>query len=199
MSVLSTGLTTSTRPKPSGADAVSQGWRDRRRLRKRLAEQDRRSAQRAELRTICAILDEAEAIVRASWVQHAWFSYRDERDSIAVATARDLRRMAGRPVSGACMVGAIVQAGGGIPAVGSQPVQRTLDLLWHTLAERNRPVQWCPAPSVRMARLRELTWWNDCPERNRDNVLTLLGAARAAAVRLGADSTEVASSSLARD
>lgn len=192
MSVLSAQMKTPIRPEPSGADAVVRGWRERRRLRKRLAEQDRRSGQLAELRTIRAMLDEADAIVRSGWVQHAWFAYRDERDRVAVATAHDLPRVTGRPVVGACMVGAIVQAGGGVPAVWSQPVQRTLDLLWHTLRENNRPVQWCPAPSVRLARLRELTRWNDRPGRNRDEVLELLGAARAAAARLGADTTEVA-------
>ncbi|MCX5044103.1 hypothetical protein OG921_13105 [Aldersonia sp. NBC_00410] len=197
MSVLSAEVMTSTRPESSGADAMSLGWRDRRRLRKRLAEQDRRSAQFAELRTICTVLDKAEAIVRAGWVQHGWFAYRDERDRIAVATAHDLRRMAGRPVVGACMVGAIVQAGGGVPAVWSQPVQRTLDLLWHTLSGSDHPVQWCPAPPVRLARLRELTLWNDRPVRNRGEVLALLGAARAAAARLGTDTTEVARGSLA--
>ncbi|WP_157108474.1 DUF6197 family protein [Aldersonia kunmingensis] len=191
MSVLSAELKTSTRPEV-GAAALSHGWRERRRLRKRLAEQDRRSAQLAELRAIGAMLEDAERIVRAGWVQHAWFSYRDERDRIAVASAHDLRRMSGRPVVGACLVGAIVQAGGGVPAVWSQPVQRTLDLLWHTLRENNRPVQWCPAPSMRLARLRELTGWNDRQGRDRDEVLALLGAARVAADRLGADVAEAA-------
>jgi hypothetical protein len=83
--------------------------------------------------------------------------------------------MAGARVSGACLVGAIVHAGGGPAAVHNQLVQRTLDLTWHTLYQNpHEPVRWCPAPATRMAHVRDLTRWNDRPERSSAQVTHLL-------------------------
>lgn len=145
--------------------------RDRRRLRARLAEQDRLAAQRAELRSIGQLLDDAATVVDAGWVQHGW------------STAG-----AGGSVSRACVVGAIVHAAGGPAAVRSQLVQRTLDLTWHTLYnEPHQPVRWCPAPAVRLAHVRDLTRWNDQSERTAAQVTALL----AAAVRTAAAQTEL--------
>src|SRR3712207_214472 len=66
---------------------------------------------------------------------------------------------------------------GGPAMVRSQLVQRTLDLVWHTLREDpQRPVRWCPGPRMRMLGLLELTSWNDAPGRNQEQVLALLRA-----------------------
>jgi hypothetical protein len=71
-----------------------------------------------------------------------------------------------------------VHAAGGPDAATSQLVQRTLDLTWHTLHESaRRPVQWCPAPEIRLAHLRDLTRWNDHPRRTSGEVRGLLAAA----------------------
>ena len=84
-----------------------------------------------------------------------------------------------RPVTGACLVGAVVQAAGGPATVRSQLVQRTLDLAWHALREDpDRPVEWCPGPRIRMMRVLELTYWNDAAGRTQDEVVDLLLAAR---------------------
>jgi hypothetical protein len=81
-----------------------------------------------------------------------------------------------------CLVGGIVQAGGGLAAVHSQPVQRALDLTWHTLFRSEREsIEFCPAPTLRAAHVRDLTWWNDRPHRTADDVTALLGAAAGAA------------------
>jgi hypothetical protein len=84
-----------------------------------------------------------------------------------------------RPVTGACLVGAVVQAAGGPATVRSQLVQRTLDLTWHALREDpSQPVRWCPGPRMRTMQVLELTHWNDAPERTRADVVDLLQSAQ---------------------
>lgn len=64
------------------------------------------------------------------------------------------------------------------PAAKPQLVQRTLDLTWHALHEdERRPVQWCPAPAIRTAHVRDLTRWNDSHERTAWQVTGLLRSA----------------------
>ncbi len=95
---------------------------------------------------------------------------------------RTMRLTTDHPVTGACLVGAVVQAGGGPEAVRSQPVQRTLDLIWHSLREDAvRPVRWCPGPPVRAIHVLDLTHWNDAPDRTRGEVVELLRSSVAAA------------------
>lgn len=148
----------------------------RRHERRRLARHDRLSARLAELARIEELLVSAEAIVGEGWVQHAWFRYRDTEDRVRLATVHDLGRMAGRPVVGACLVGAVVQAGGGPHAATSQLVARSLDLTWHTWRDDAGVVEWCPSPPVRQARVRDLTRWNDAPGRTAGQVTALLEA-----------------------
>lgn len=140
--------------------------RERRAERRRLARQDARSARLAELHAIRSLLEEAVLVVGGGWVQGAWFTVTTPTGRRAV-TAYDVRLAEERPVTGACLVGAVVQAGGGPSAVRTQLVQRTLDLTWHALREDpGRPVRWCPDPQVRMIRVLELTHWNDARGRN---------------------------------
>jgi hypothetical protein len=146
--------------------------------RHRLARQDRLAAHLAELHGIRALLAESATVVGSGWVQHGWFSVVDEHDRACVVTAHNLHHLTGRPVSGACLVGAIVHAAGGPAATRTQLVQRSLDLTWHTLHEdSHRPVRWCPAPDIRAAHVRDLTRWNDHRDRTRDEVTALLHAA----------------------
>jgi hypothetical protein len=156
---------------------------------RRLADQHRRrvrhdvlGARLAELDRIGTVLDEAREIVEHGWVQHAWFSYVDEVGRSRLATAYDLHLMAGRPVTGACLVGAVVLAGGGVSAAGSQLVNRTLDLTWHALRAGGEPhVHRCPSPAERAVQTRDLTSWNDAGRRTADEVQALLVGAGAAA------------------
>lgn len=148
--------------------------------------QDAATARLAELHLIRVLLEEATTLVSARWVQHGWFTTTDDRGGHRLVTAHDLGRLAGRPVTGACLVGSVVAAGGGPPAVRSQLVQRALDLTWHALREEPlAPVRWCPAPAVRMAHVRELTRWNDHPARTAADVVDLLAAARVIAADQG--------------
>jgi hypothetical protein len=150
------------------------GRRERRAARLRLRRVDALSTQLAQLQTIRTLLEQAIEIVRGGWLQGAWFAV-DVGDRTRAVTGPELRLTVDHPVTGACLVGAIVQAGGGPESVRSQPVQRTLDLVWHTLREDARaPVRWCPAPRARMMHVLELTHWNDAPDRTRSDVVGLL-------------------------
>jgi hypothetical protein len=151
---------------------------ERRDERRRLARQDVLTARLAELHRITEVLDDAQEVVEHGWVQHAWFAYRDELGRTRLATAHDLHLMAGREVTGACLVGAVVLAGGGVHAAASQLVQRTLDLTWHSLRRgAGEPVRWCPSPAERGVQTRDLTSWNDLRGRTADDVHRLLAAA----------------------
>jgi hypothetical protein len=149
-------------------------WAERRRLKR----QDALSGQLAELHSIHTLLEQAGEVVSGGWVQGAWFTVATGSGERCV-TAYDLGLAVNRPVTGACLVGAVVQAAGGPATVRSQLVQRTLDLAWHTLREdRDRPVRWCPGPRMRMLRVLELTHWNDAPGRTQGEVVGLFLAAQ---------------------
>ena len=150
----------------------------RRADRRRLRQQDRLSARLAELHAIDALLDRAAEVVGAGWVQGAWFTVSTTTGPRAV-TAYDLPALGHRLVTGACLVGSVVQAAGGPATVRSQLVQRTLDVVGHSLREDpSHPVQWCPGPRMRMLGVLELTHWNDTPGRTQQQVLGLLEASR---------------------
>ena len=121
-----------------------------------------------------SLLSRAAEVVSAGWVQDAWFAV-ETRSGTRVVAAHDVRRAARHPVVGACLVGGVVEAGGGPTSVRSQLVRRTLDLTWHTLYEDPRqPVRWCPGPDVRLMRLLDLTRWNDTEGRTQGEVVDLL-------------------------
>ena len=150
--------------------------------RRRLARYDRVGEQLAELDQLRRILRAASAVIDAGWVQNGWFSVSDPSGAVRIVDARNAQTLRVKPVVGACLVGGIVQAGGGLAAVHSQPVQRALDLTWHTLFRSEREsIEFCPAPTLRTAHVRDLTWWNDRPHRTADDVTALLGAAAGAA------------------
>jgi hypothetical protein len=139
------------------------------------------SAQLAQLHAIRALLEQATEIVLGGWVQGAWFAV-DVGGRTRAVTAPEVRLTADHPVIGACLVGAVVQAGGGPAAVRSQPVQRALDLVWHNLREdAGQPVRWCPGPPVRAMHVLDLTHWNDAPDRTRGDVVELLRSSVATA------------------
>jgi hypothetical protein len=152
--------------------------RERRAERRRLKRVDMLSGHLAELHAIRALLAEAAEVVGGGWVQGAWFAVATPSGERPV-TAYEAHLTAGRQVTGACLVGAVVHAAGGPTKVRSQLVQRTLAVAWHTLREEpDRRVRWCPGPEVRTMRVLDLTRWNDAPGRTRGEVVDLLLAAR---------------------
>jgi hypothetical protein len=151
---------------------------DHRAERRRLARCDALSSRLAELHAMRELLAQAAQLVEQGWVQDAWFTVGTPRGEVAVA-AYDLRLVDTYPVTGACLAGAIVHAGGGPASVGSQLTQRTLDLTWQALLDDDEPqAALCPSPQVRTMRLLDLTRWNDTRGRTQVEVVGLLGSAR---------------------
>jgi hypothetical protein len=171
-------------PQVPGTDLVEvhPSWRARRRQTRQLRLRDQTSARLAELDQISCILSEAADLVCTGWLQNSWFAYRDDAGQIRPVNAYNAKQMTGRPVVGACLVGAIVQAGGGLSQVRTQVVQRALDLTWQTLAGRPRELFGrTPAPDVRTQHVQELTRWNDHPGRTADQAEELLRRSASAA------------------
>jgi hypothetical protein len=119
-----------------------------RRVSSHAARYDRLTARVAELHAIKSRLSDAASLLEQGWVQDRW-----------------------RDREGACLVGAIRTGGRG------QLTERSLDLLWHALHDDPRDLRWVPPPEVRLARVRDLTRWNDRAGRRVEEVLALLGAA----------------------
>jgi hypothetical protein len=158
------------------------GRRERRRLRRALREQDRISAKLAELHRIDTLLDDATQVVEHGWLQHGWFTYVDrsgERRTVVGCTPRMARTLDPDQVVSACLIGAIVQAGGGPTQARSQLVQRSIDLTWHAAFRGARePVRWCPSPVERAGHLMDLVRWNDHPRRTSHQAVAMLQRAR---------------------
>ena len=133
--------------KLSTPDITPLGWRARRRARRRLAEQDALGARLAELTQIRELVAAAREVVAAGWVKDAWFVSPDAQGTPRSVDFMAARRMGQVPVDRACLVGAILHAGGGVASADTQLVQRTFDLTWHTIHRRPAErVRWCPAP-----------------------------------------------------
>lgn len=158
-------------PLNDGELRIPGGWRERRRL----IEQDRQAGRQAELYLLGELLADASDLVRAGWVQHCWFAVRDEQGTRRRIGPRNLRDLDGNRVSEVCMVGAIVQAAGGVDRAGTEPVHRAIDLTWATLF--SAPMRSCPPASVRLAYIHDLIAWNDAAGRTAADAATLLSAA----------------------
>ena len=149
--------------------------RARRRLNRQMRLRDETNARLAELNVLASILRDAAEVIRAGWLQHSWFAYIDHQGRSRTVTAHNVSEMTSRPVVGACLVGAVVQAGGGMAQLKTQTVQRALDLTWHTLFDSGAELdRWTAAPPVRVQHVQQLTRWNDHPSRTASQVETLL-------------------------
>jgi hypothetical protein len=158
-------------------------WWAKRNLTRQLRDRDDASARLAELHHLADILNQAADLIGAGWLQHSWFAYQDDNGRTKTVSASNVNEMAGRPVVGACLVGAIVEAGGGLSNVRTQPVQRAIDLTWYTLfGAAPRSNHWTPAPDVRTQHVRDLTRWNDQPRRTAPQAEALLRRSAVAAV-----------------
>ncbi len=156
--------------------------RDRKRLRRELRAHDARSARLAELHHIDLLLAEAARVVERGWMQHGWFAYDDPSGKHRIVTGitpRTARRVSPEQVTGACLIGAMINAAGGPRETSSQLVQRSIDLTWHAaFREKDEPVRWGPSPAERAGHVLDLVRWNDRPERAARDVSALLDRAR---------------------
>jgi hypothetical protein len=142
--------------------------------------EETRATRLRRLDEVCAVLGDARAIIEAGWVQDRWYA--------KVTGPRSDGSPTGTDIPGACLVGAVVRANqrrhpeGDPTAAG--PV---IDVLWDAWQESrglNGPgVAGRAAPvEVRVARVRDLTRWNDRPGRARAEVLGLVDLAVSRAV-----------------
>ncbi|WP_439689550.1 DUF6197 family protein [Curtobacterium sp. SP.BCp] len=169
-------------PSPPARRGI-RGLLDRYAVHRAAVRTRRATARVEELHELEALLSSARAVIERGWIQHAWFAYLDDHGRVRKASSASAVGVQGRPLVGACLVGSVVYAAGGPTAVHSQRVQRALDLVWNALAvEEGSPVLWCPAPDVRMARVRDLTSWNDRASRTSAEVAGLLLTAERVAV-----------------
>ncbi|HEU5269002.1 MAG TPA: hypothetical protein VFU36_03690 [Jatrophihabitans sp.] len=172
-------MTTPVRPAPPAPRRET--LRGRLARRRAMARRDRLTARLLELREIAELVQRAGTVIEGGWVQYGWYRYRSAED--APSGGHDSGDH--DTVTGACLVGAVVHAGGGRRAFTSQLVQRALDLTWSTLYGLDGDsLAWCPPPAVRFSHLRDLTRWNDAPARTKGEVLDLLAATRTEAGRL---------------
>lgn len=159
--------------------------RERKRLRRALRAQDRISAKLAELHRIEAVLAGATHLVEQGWLQHGWFAYvadSGERRIVTGCSPRIRRSVSPEQVVSSCLVGAIVNAGGGPSQAHSQLVQRSIDLTWHaSFRGAHERVRWTPSPVERAGHVTDLVRWNDQPRRTSHEVAALLDRARSLA------------------
>ena len=87
--------------------------RERRAERRRLRHLDALSSRLAELHAIRDLLEQTASVVDAGWVKGARFTVATATGDRAV-TAHDLDLVVDRSVTGACLVGGVVQAAGGL-------------------------------------------------------------------------------------
>lgn len=134
------------------------------------------------LEEVCAVLVDARAIVERSWTKDRWFARPGSRGSRAVKVAHAAPPIV-TDITGACLVGAVVHAArqrtGTADVLQAAPA---LDVLWDAWQESRGlggpGVAGRGAPrEVRAARVRDLTRWNDHPDRSREEVLGLLDRA----------------------
>jgi hypothetical protein len=152
------------------------------------------------------LLEEARAVVQRGWVQDAWYVVHDRRGRPRPVGPCHLGRVDHAAVTAACLVGAVLQAawlrqqagelgrqageqgrqagelGRQAGELGRQTGERAtagaaLDHLWHALHVPAGPVAPAWSPAERAARARDLSRWNDAPERRRREVLGLFDAA----------------------
>ena len=132
------------------------------------------------------VLEDARAMIARGWIQDHWFARRPARSRRAPQSARPVERPRRRRC--ACLVGAVVyavqQRGSGDPLVKAGPA---LDYLWDAWQESRglggTGIAGRAAPrELRMARVRDLTRWNDQPGRTREEVLGLVDLAASRAV-----------------
>ena len=172
------------RPQRSGREGVRRSLLDRIRVVQR-PEPDARPWQ-SRPDEAYRVLEDARAMIAQGWIQDHWFARRP-------APSRR-RAQSSRPSGGlgdaaaACLVGAVVyaaqQRGSGDQLVKAGPA---LDYLWDAWQESRglggTGVAGRAAPrELRMARVRDLTRWNDQPGRTREEVLGLVDLAASRAV-----------------
>jgi hypothetical protein len=132
------------------------------------------------------VLEDARAVIAEGWIQDRWFACRPAPSPFRAQTSQASDGFG--TVTAACLVGAVVyaaqQSGPGDRLVKAGPA---LDYLWDAWQETRGlggtgVAGWAAPRELRMARVRDLTRWNDQPGRTREEVLGLVDLAASRAV-----------------
>jgi hypothetical protein len=128
------------------------------------------------------VLTAARGVVQRGWAQNGWYVMRTRTGRRRTIQSIFPSRLDRTQVVEACLVGAVMHAAW---QQSAQPEHAypALDALWHTLlggdstggdSASGEPVGPLCSPPVRVARVRDLTTWNDHRYRTQDEVLRLL-------------------------
>jgi hypothetical protein len=135
---------------------------------------------------VLEVLAAARSIIEHGWVRDAWSAVRLRSQPAAARVSSSLTYLDRDDLVGACLVGAVVHAvrqrhpGDGKAEVdGLGPV---VDVIWDALQESRGlggpgVAGRSAAPAIRVARIHDLTRWNDQRDRSRSDVLGLLDLA----------------------
>jgi hypothetical protein len=124
-----------------------------------------------------AVLAAALGVVQRGWVQNTWYVVQAPAGRRRIFQSIFPSGPDSTDVVEACLVGAVIHAAW---QQSSRPEHAypALDALWHTLLGGDiaggDPVGPLCSPSVRLARVRDLTNWNDRHYRSKEQVLELL-------------------------
>jgi hypothetical protein len=157
----------------------------------RSAREDGRYARLEQLGEVCAILQGARAVLERGWLQNAWFARSQQPDTAGQAAAPAAKPPTATAVTAACLVGAVVHATcERRPGATPRDAGPTLDVLWDAWQETRGLAGpgvsgRAASPEVRLARVRDLTRWNDNPGRTRTEVIALLDLAASRAIMEG--------------
>jgi hypothetical protein len=149
-------------------------------------EDDRRADALRRLDEVVTVLERARRTLADGWVQDRWY-VRSSRPTVAQSGLFGLFGAGDVPpdeVAGACVIGAVALALRERDAAAELTVDGgpAIDFVWDALQESRglggSGVAGRATPrDVRLARIRDVARWNDQPERNREDVLTLLDLA----------------------
>ena len=142
--------------------------------RRRLDAIDRASARLAVLALTTETLTTAGDVVARGWLQDTWFAWRDEDGREWTAGSSAAHTVPFDAVTRACLVGALVIGAGGPTA---QVLRPAVEATWRGVHGGGEPLRWQRSPEEAAVQVRELTAWNDRPQRQAAEVAALLASA----------------------
>ena len=124
-----------------------------------------------------AVLTATRAVVQRGWAQNTWYVTQGPAGRRRTVQSIFPGRLDRSRIVEACLVGAVVHAAWQ-QSPRPEHAYPAVDALWQTLfgggAAGGDPVGPLSSPPMRVARVRDLTTWNDRPYRTREDVLDLL-------------------------
>jgi len=124
-----------------------------------------------------AVLTAARGVVQRGWAQNAWYVMENPAGRRRRLQSIFPSRLDRTHVVEACLVGAVMHAAWQ-QSPRPERAYPAIDALWHTLLGGDpagtEPVGPLSSPPVRLARVRDLTTWNDRRYRTREEVVDLL-------------------------